>query len=144
MQLCTRDSSYPISEDIAALLPEDPVVRTVVLSDRTAGAAIMAITDVKVYSASIRGKAANMRWMFACIILDGVQVVLATVLEDQARAWLVQRDVRVPAQPRTKDGMYFQSLILKRLMEQSDDKDLVKHALERLKRIIRQHAARRR
>ena len=140
LQLCTVDTRYPISEYIAALLPDDPSARTSVLSDRTAAAAIMAITDIKVCKASIRGKGAT-KALHARIVVDGNEEAVMRVSEDHARAWLEQRGVKAPAQPKSKTATDFQSQVVKRLFEQLDDKELVKNAVQRLKRIITKHAA---
>ena len=145
LHLGATDRKYPISESIAAMLPKDAAKRASVLADPVAAKAIMRITDIAVYRASIRGHSAATKYISVRVIIDGAETLLTKVPEDALAGWLTDRGCRLPPPPQRKgdseQSNWCQEKVLHILIGYMEFKDTVKHATERLERSILEHVA---
>ena len=143
LHLGATDRKYPVSEHIAAMLPEDAAMRASVLANPVAAKAIMCITDTAVYSASLSGHSAASKHMCARVIMDGAPTLLARVPEDALRGWLLDRGFLPPPQRKgnSERSNRCQLKLLELLEEYKADKEAVKHAVRWLRRIVDEHAA---
>ena len=81
------DNQYPISQQVAALLPPDTNLRNIVLRDPTIVRMCMRLIDGEIEAAMRSSKSGR----FHSIMLDGELVELRSAKAPQLRKWLLKR-----------------------------------------------------